>query len=131
MKTKPVLTAASIYLAIVGLGLMLVPAQFGIDAVPENPPPALIAFLRVLGGPCIGIAVLDWLARNLPPSRSLDAIIIGNIAGFASVSAMDIWGVFSGTARSAGKIFLAIHLLMTIAFFLARRFASQERGERA
>ncbi len=121
MKAKPVLTAASIYLALIGVGLMFVPAQFGIGAVPADPPPALIAFLRILGGPCIGIAVLNWLARDWQPSRALDVVLIANLVGFACVTAMDVWGVFSGTARSAGKIFLVIHLLFVIALVITRK----------
>ena len=121
MKAKPVLTAASIYLGLIGLALMFVPAQFGIGAVPADPPPALIAFLRILGGPCIGIAVLNWLARDWQPSHALDVVLISNLVGFACVTAMDVWGTFSGTARSAGKIFLVVHLLFVIAFVIARR----------
>ena len=34
---------------------------------------------------------------------------------------MDIWGVSSGGAREAMKIFLVIHLLMTAAFVVAAR----------
>jgi hypothetical protein len=34
---------------------------------------------------------------------------------------MDLWGVFSGEARQVAKLFLVIHLLMTLAFLLAWR----------
>lgn len=117
---KAMLTVAAIYLAVVGLGLMFLPLYFGAGAVPEDPAPALIAFLRVLGGPFLGIAVLNWLSRNAEPSTARDAVIIANIVGFACVAAMDIWGVFSGDARSAAKIFLIVHLLMAIGFVVAR-----------
>ena len=115
------LTLSSIYLGVLGLGFMLVPQQIGIGAVPPDASPALIAYLRILGGPCVGIAVLNWLARNAEPSTALDAIVLANMVGFASVSAMDVWGVFSGGARPIAKVFLVVHLLMTIGFILARR----------
>src|SRR5690606_36205240 len=118
---KAVLTAAAIYLGLVGLGLMFVPRYFGEGAVPDDPAPALIAFLRVLSGPFLGIAVLDWLTRDARPSESRDAVIIANIVGFACVAAMDVWGVFSGDARALAKIFLVIHLLFALAFVLAWR----------
>jgi hypothetical protein len=118
MKLKVVLTVSAIYLAIVGLGVMFAPRQFGIDAVPADASPALIAFLRILGGPFLGIAVMNWMARNLEPSPALRAIVLGNTVGFAGVASMDVWGVFSGDARPAAKLFLVIHLLMTAAFVL-------------
>jgi hypothetical protein len=65
MKLKAVLTVSAIYQAIVGVGMMLAPRQFGIDAVPPDASPALIAFLRIFGGPMLWIAVLNWMARNV------------------------------------------------------------------
>jgi hypothetical protein len=42
---------------------------------------------------------------------------------------MDIWGVFIGGARPAAKLFLVIHLLMTVAFVVAGRASMQaQRG---
>lgn len=120
---KTILTIASIYLGAVGAALMFAPLQFGVGAVPLDASPALIAFLRVLGGPCVGIAVLNWLARDSAPSRERDAIMVANIVGFACVAAMDIWGVFSGGARSPAKIFLVVHLTMAALFVMALRRA--------
>jgi hypothetical protein len=119
MKLKPVLTTAAIYQAIIGLGMMFVPRQFGIDAVPDNASPALIEFLRIFGGPMIGIAVLNWLARNLEPSPALDAIVLANVVGFGCVALSDVWGVFTGGSRPIAKVFLVIHLLLTVAFLMA------------
>src|SRR5215207_6429900 len=72
-------------MALVGIGLMFVPHQFGIGAVPADASPALIAFLRIFGGPCIGIAVLNWVARDAEPSSARNAIILGNLVGLACV----------------------------------------------
>src|SRR4051812_40230925 len=60
---KVLLTVAAAYLAAIGAALLLVPAQFGVDAVPDDPSSELIALLRLLGGPFLGIAVLNWLWR--------------------------------------------------------------------
>ena len=121
MKLKAVLTVSAIYLGILGIGFMLAPQQIGIDAVPTDASPALLAYLRIFGGPMLGIAVLNWLARNAEPSAARNAIVLGNIVGFACVTTMDLWGVFSGGARPVAKLFLVIHLLMTVAFVLAGR----------
>jgi hypothetical protein len=121
VKLNTVLTISAIYLGVLGVGFMLAPRQFGIDAVPLDPSPELVAYLRVLGGPFLGIAVLNWLTRGAPPSPTRNAIVAANIVGFACVTAMDVWGVFSGGARDVAKIFLVIHFGMTVAFVLAGR----------
>ena len=121
MKLKAVLTVSAIYQGVVGLGMMLAPRQFGIDAVPVDATPALIAFLRIFGGPMLGIAVLNWMARKAEPSTARNAIILANIVGFGCVTLMDVWGVFTGGARSIAKLFLLIHLLLTVAFVVAWR----------
>jgi hypothetical protein len=127
MKLKAVLTVSAIYQGIVGLGMMLAPRQFGIDAVPVDATPALIAFLRIFGGPMLGIAVLNWMARKAEPSTARNAIILANIVGFGCVTLMDVWGVFTGGARSIAKLFLLIHLLLTVAFVVAWRSNKMER----
>jgi hypothetical protein len=128
MKLKRLLTIAAIYLGILGLGFMFAPRQAGVDAVPPDASPALLAYLRVFGGPMVGIAVVNWMARNAEPSTARDAIVLANLVGFACVASMDIWGVFSGAARPAMKVFLPIHLLMTGAFVLAWRASRQGQG---
>lgn len=121
MKLSWVLTAAAIYMLAIGVGLMAFPLQFGIDAVPPDASPALIALLRLLGGPFLGIAALNWLSRDLEASRARNAILIANIVGFGAVAANDVWGVASGEAREAAKVFLIVHLAFTLAFILAAR----------
>lgn len=119
MKLKAVLTAASIYLGLIGLAVLFAPRYFGIGAVPPDAPPALIAFLRIFAGPCLGIAVLNWMVRNAEPSPALRAIVIANMVGFGCVAATDVWGVFSGDAREVAKVFLVVHVLFTIGFAVA------------
>lgn len=121
MKLKPVLMAAAIYLGLVGLGMLFAPQYFGIGAVPPDASPELIAFLRIFAGPCIGIAVLNWMARNAEPSPARNAIVLANIVGFGCVAATDVWGVSSGDAREIAKAFLVVHLSFTLAFVLAGR----------
>ena len=113
---KPTLTLSAIYLAAIGLGLLIVPLKFGIGAVPADASPQLIAFLRLLGGPFLGIAALNWLSRDARPCALLRAILIANLIGFGVVAANDVWGVATGEAREVAKYFLVVHLLFTLAF---------------
>jgi hypothetical protein len=116
--TKLTLTLSALYMALVGLALMLFPIQFGRDAVPTDAAPELLALLRLLGGPFLGIAVLNWLSRNAE-SSTLRVVLLANIVGFGAVAANDIWGVVSGEARDIAKLFLIVHLLFTLAFVAA------------
>lgn len=131
--TKLTLTLSALYMALVGLALMLFPIQFGRDAVPTDAAPELRALLRLLGGPFLGIAVLNWLSRNAEPS-TLRIVMLANIVGFGAVAANDIWGVASGEARDIAKLFLIVHLLFTFAFVAAaargRKFLRTEKVEK-
>jgi uncharacterized membrane protein len=121
MNLKAVLTASAVYLGLIGIGVMFAPRYFGIGAVPPDASPALIAFLRIFAGPCLGIAVLNWMTRNAEPSPSRNAIVLANIVGFGCVAAVDVWGVLSGDARQIAKAFLVVHLLFTLAFVVTGR----------
>lgn len=89
--TKLMLTLSALYTAVVGLALMFFPMQFGRGAVPTDAAPELLALLRLLGGPFLGIAVLNWLSRNAEPS-TIRVVVLANIVGFGAVAANDIWG---------------------------------------
>lgn len=112
---RTMLTLSALYLAAVGLGLMFFPLAFGIGAVPPDASPELISLLRLLGGPFIGIAALNWLSRRREPA-SLGNVLLANLIGFGAVALNDIWGVTTGEAREIAKIFLIIHLLFVLAF---------------
>jgi hypothetical protein len=116
---KYLLTTAAVYLAAVGLALLFVPLQFGVDAVPTDASPELLAFLRLLGGPFLGIAVLNWMSRNSEPSTVRNTVILANLVGFGFVAANDIVGVISGSARDLATVFLFVHLSFTAAFVVA------------
>ncbi len=115
------LVLSALYLAAIGLGLLIVPLKFGVGAVPADASPELVALLRLLGGPFLGIALLNWLSRDAQPSPLLRAILLANLAGFGVVTANDIWGVASGEAREIARYFLVVHLAFTLAFVAALR----------
>ena len=115
---KGVLVLSAVYLAAVGLMLMAFPLQFGVGAVPADARPELVALLRLLGGPFLGIAVLNWLVRDAEASPVLRAVVAANVVGFGAVAANDVWGVVSGEAREIAKVFLVVHLGFAGAFAL-------------
>jgi hypothetical protein len=125
---KLTLTLSAAYLGAVGVALMAFPLQFGRGAVPPDASPELVALLRLLGGPFLGIAVLNWLSRNTRAASALRAVLLANLVGFGAVAANDVWGVASGEAREIAKAFLVVHLLFTIAFGLAGRANERARS---
>ncbi len=119
------LTLSSVYLAVVGLALLFVPLQFGVGAVPADASTELIALLRLLGGPFLGIAVLNWLSRGAPLGGSLRNVLVANAVGFAVVALNDVWGVATGEARELAKLFLGVHLGFTLAFLMSLRISAR------
>ena len=111
--TKATLVLSALYLGAIGLALTFAPLQFGVGAVPADAPTELLALLRLLGGPFLGIAVLNWLTAGLR------AVLVANLVGFGAVAANDAWGVASGEARDIARVFLVIHALFALAFLVA------------
>ncbi|MCX0275006.1 hypothetical protein NLM24_30800 [Nocardia zapadnayensis] len=115
---KALLTVAALYLAVIGLALLLVPTQFGVGAVPEDASPELIALLRLLGGPFLGIALLNWMSRTLAPATIRNTVLLADLTGFGVVALNDVWGVLSGEARDVAAVFGVVHLAFAAAFLL-------------
>ncbi|HET6837210.1 MAG TPA: hypothetical protein VFH24_04145 [Gemmatimonadales bacterium] len=120
MRLKTLLTITAVYLAVLGLGFIFAPLQIGAGAIPPDAPPALIAYARQFGAPLLGIAVLNWTARNAGPSPARNSIILGNIVGFGVGPFLDVWGLIIG-ARQLAVLFATIHLLVALAFIWAWR----------
>ena len=125
---KFVLIISAFYLAAIGFGLMVFPLQFGVGAVPADASPELIALLRLLGGPFLGIAVLNWLSRDAESSTASRAVLLANIVGFGAVAANDVLGVASGEAREIARVFLVVHLSFALAF-VAVAIAGRRAGD--
>jgi hypothetical protein len=128
MKLKILLTIAAIYMGLVGLGVIFAPKAFGVGAVPADASDALIAHLRLWGSPLLGIAVLNWMARNAEPSKARSAIIVGNIVGFAAMTALDAWSALGG-GRAVTKVFVFVHLLFAVAFIWVGRVSVSAVGK--
>lgn len=120
MKLNVLLGMTAVYMALLGLGFIFAPQAIGVGAVPADAPAALIAYLRVFGSTFLGIAVLNWNARNAEPSTARKAVILGNIVGFSVGPVLDVWGLLSG-ARQLAALFALIHLLIALAFIWAWR----------
>lgn len=119
MKPKLLFTLAAIYMVLGGLNYLILPAtaMFGLDS---GASPLLIAGIRETASTFIGIAVLNWFARNTDASKARNAIFLANIVGFALAT---IFGVLVAlaSAQIVAWVFVVINLFFTIAFLLVGR----------
>jgi hypothetical protein len=119
MKLKLILTVAAIYLGLVGIGLLLAPT-FMVLGLPDAASPILVAQLRAMSDVFIGVAVVDWLARNAEASRALNAIILGNTAGFGMSVILGIGVVLAGN-EVVSWIFTGLSLFCLVGFIVVGR----------
>jgi hypothetical protein len=119
MKPTMLFSAAALYLGLVGLGFLLVPGALVFGALGETPV-VIVAELRQYGGALLGIAVVNWVARNAEPSRARDGIFLGNTVGFGLVALGGLLRQLSG-AVAIGWLFVLINLLFARAFFMVGR----------
>jgi hypothetical protein len=120
MKPKLLLTISSIYIALIGLLGLIIPVTtiYGIDV---EAPALLDARFRVSLSLYIGIAVVDWFARNAEASKARDAIFLGNTVGFALWAILVALVVFIPGSDPTGWVYVVINLLFTVAFFVMGR----------
>lgn len=116
MKRSTFLAISAILALLFGLGFLFLPGQsvtgFGIEATP-----AVISFARAVGATLVGLAILNWMARNDRMSVSLRAILWANfvIQGLSAI--LNILDITSGVVNPAGGWFgEAIHVLLAIGF---------------
>ena len=117
IKPNILLIIAAVYLALVGIGFMLAPSLMVFSALPPDVPGGVLAELRQYGGALLGIAVLNWIARNAEPSKAKDGVFVGNTVGFALVALGGVARQISG-AFAIGWVFVAVNALLAVAFLI-------------
>ena len=96
MNLKTVLTVSAIYMALVGLGYLLSPVALSLGAVDASASAALMNYLRLPASTFLGIAVINWMARNSEASKARDAIAFGNTVGFGQAAVLSVWATLAG-----------------------------------
>jgi hypothetical protein len=120
MKPKMLLTLSAIYIAIIGLLGLIIPATtiYGFDVAN---PSLLNARFRVSLSLYIGVVVVNWFARNAEVSKARDAIFLGNAVGFALWAILVALVVFIPGSDPMGWVYVVINLFFTVAFFMVGR----------
>jgi hypothetical protein len=119
MKPTLLFSAAALYLGLVGFGFLLAPGILVFGALGATPA-IIVAELRQYGGALLGIATLNWVARNAEPSKARDGVFLGNTVGFGLVAVGGLIRQLSG-AVAIGWLFVFINVLFAILFFLVGR----------
>jgi len=119
MKSTMLFLAAALYLGLVGLGFLLAPGTLVFGALGQTPT-IIVAELRQYGGALLGIATLNWVARNAEPSIARNGIFLGNTIGFGLVAIGGVLRQLSG-AVAIGWLFVLINLFFALAFFMVGR----------
>jgi hypothetical protein len=126
MKPRMLFSAAALYLGLVGLGFLLVPGILVFGALGETPA-IIVAELRQYGGALLGIAVLNWVARNAEPSKARDGVFLGNTVGFGLVAVGGLLRQLNG-AVAIGWLFVLINVLFAFSFFIVGRAHMSNRA---
>ncbi len=116
MSLALLLTISSIYLALLGLGTLIVPTTVMAGALDPSAL-VLVDTLRGLGGGLIALALVNWMARNSDDSKARQALVVGDIVGFVFAAIFGIVAVLHGYPVY-GWVLVLIDVLLAIGIFV-------------
>ena len=117
MELNLLFTVSSIYLALLGLGMLISPTTMMPGALISTSL-VLIDIFRGIAGVCFGASIIDWAAPKCSEASNVrDAIILGNTIGFAFATVFGIFSIIQGLSMFQW-IFVAIDVLLANGFFI-------------
>jgi hypothetical protein len=119
MKPNILLMLSAVYLALCGLVMLFVP-QVMLFSGSAGTPPTVFFALRGYGCLLLGVAVINWTARNADASKSKDGIFLGNTVAYALSAIVFLIDVLSGGAALVWA-YVIISALFTFAFLVVGR----------
>jgi len=121
MSPKLALTIGAVLATIFGLALALAPVQMLSGFGMATPPEALVVS-RDIGVTLIGVAVINWLARD-QTGPAVRAILIGNIVIQVLEAIVNDVEVVVGIIPTPALGGVALHIVLALIFFLGLRRA--------
>jgi uncharacterized protein YjeT (DUF2065 family) len=95
MNAKTFLTIAAVIAVLFGLAFVLAPtAAASIYGIPADPHTALA--LQFFGSVLIGIAVVNWFAKDFGDWEAVRGVLIANVVGDAIGGGVNLLGTFQG-----------------------------------
>jgi hypothetical protein len=119
MKLKIPFVAAAVYLGLVAVGHLLAPVEMSAGIVPADASPGMVGFLRHYAALFVGMAAVNWLARNAEPSVARRAIVVADMMAFGLAALLDVVAVARGAGLS-GLVPASINLVIAAMFATGR-----------
>jgi len=117
MKVKPALIADGLNSFIFGLVFVFVPV-FALSTFDISLSPDGIFFVRIFGTTIIANALVNWLAKDAPPSLARRHIILGRTLSCAFATILFVVYLVQGFGNALTFIPFVVHLILTVWFGL-------------
>lgn len=117
MKVKPALIADSLNSLIFGLVFVLAPV-FALSTFDISLSPDGLFFVRIFGTTIISNAVMNWLAKDAPPSLARRHIILGDALHSVFTTILFVFALIQGFGNALTFIPFVIHLFLSVWFGL-------------
>ena len=115
MKLSNLLVVAAVIGAVFGVGFVVASGPvLGIYGITLDKAGTLVA--QLFGALLIGLATLNWFARNVTDPEARQAVVLGNLVGDVVGFVVILIGQLSGIANAIGWSNVAIYLVLALGF---------------
>jgi hypothetical protein len=113
MNAKTFLTISAVIAVLFGLAFVLAPTTAGsVYGVPPDPHTALT--LQFFGSVLIGIAAVNWFAKDFGDWEAVRGVLIANLIGDAVGGGVNLLGTFQGLLNGMAWSSTIIYALLVI-----------------
>jgi hypothetical protein len=115
MKLSTLLVVAAVIGAVFGIAFVVATGPLlSIYGITLDKAGTLVA--QLFGSLLIGLATLNWFARNVTDPEARQAVVFGNLAGDVVGFVVILLGQLAGIANALGWSNVAIYLLLALGF---------------
>ena len=115
MKLSNLLVVAAVIGAVFGVGFVVASGPvLAIYGITLDKAGTLVA--QLFGALLIGLAVVNWFARNVTDPEAQRAVVLGNLVGDVVGFVVILIGQLAGIANAVGWSSIAIYLLLALGF---------------
>ncbi len=122
MNVRNLLTVNAIYVGLVVVASLLMPAAFA-ESNGLEVTPSVINLQRAVGGVAIGYVLVSWMMRDAPASQARRAFLMGAGIGYVLFSLIVVWNLASLPEVTSinGYVYIGLSLIMAAWFLLLAR----------